>query len=283
MDMPATDDLMATRRCDVALAVKSVRDDAGYSIATYRLKTSVGPAAYHVATPIAPRFGAAPLVALHGISREADVIRDGFAEAAARRGRVVIAPSFDEKKWRTFQRPTRRARPDIALLEIIEDARDRNHFVGRKVNLFGYSGGGQLAHRFAMLYPHLIASLHVGAAGWYCMPDASLPYPYGVGPAESGADWSRNMSANLASFLELPVNIYVGAEDRNRDDPTLRRNPIVDASQGVHRHARAAAYVASAAASGGAAKFVELEGCGHRFDDCVKIGGLADHVLNCCF
>ncbi|MEL7462653.1 MAG: hypothetical protein AAFN79_01200 [Pseudomonadota bacterium] len=248
---------------------------------TVKTVTSAGPMTYHVVIPERPRTDLAPLLTIHGISREATAVAEGFAERAAREGRIVVAPHFSADAWPVFQRPTRKARPDIALLDLMEEARRFGLFSGREVNLFGFSGGGQLAHRFAMLYPHLVASLHLGAAGWYCMPDAEAAYPYGLGQGrERDRDWSRRMADNLDRFLDLPVSVYVGVEDDDPAAPALRRNPALDAAQGADRRARAAAYVGGMKRAGcRIAELIELPRCGHAFTDCIRFGGLADRVL----
>ena len=70
---------------------------------------------------------------------------------------------------------------DQALIALIERVFDDAGRDPGPVHLFGFSGGAQLAHRFAMLHPHLTAAVYAMAAGWYLLPDESIPYPYGLG------------------------------------------------------------------------------------------------------
>lgn len=253
----------------------------------FHMNTSVGPVEAYLSAPDAGSSNAPPLLALHGISRDAQSVFDAFSEAPNNAGRVVIAPCFEARKWPVYQRITHRNRADIALLELLTSLRAFGVIDGGPADLFGFSGGAQLAHRFAMLYPHMVSSLHVSSAGWYSLPNEDAPYPYGLGaPDEKEQVWRRRMLLGLDVFLRLPISIYVGCDDIGTDEPTLRRNPALDAAQGSSRRARAASYCdalcAAAVVHGGqaAVRHFELPGCGHSFDECVETGGLIDLVLS---
>lgn len=225
------------------------------------------------------------LVCLHGISRDARAIWSAFAPPARRLGSGLVVPHFSGTDWPHFQKIDA-SRPDLALLSALDGAETERGLATGRISLFGYSGGAQLAHRFAMLYPHRIATLHVAAPGWYCLPDESAPWPEGLGRAEDGTD---NRIAVLKrrqvrTFLSLPVRLYVGGEDRLRD-PALRRSPTLDARQGRTRLERAGAYLGAfraAAARHGVTPDISLTvlpGCRHDFTDCVRTGRLAEQVL----
>ncbi|MCF3975085.1 alpha/beta hydrolase [Paracoccus salsus] len=185
-----------------------------------------------------------PLVVLHGISRNADELVELFRPEAERTGRRIVVPHFSEKKWLNFQRPSRSARPDRALLALLSHLAILDPAFAGPVDLFGHSGGAQLAHRFAMLYPHKVGRLNLVAAGWYCLPDTSMAYPYGLGTdATPGSHtWARRHDHNMPAFLRLSVRVFVGTEDTLRD-ASLRQNPGLDRIQGRTRIARAETYV----------------------------------------
>ena len=223
-----------------------------------------------------------PLIALHGISRDARSLADHFAPQAEAAGRIIIVPRFARKPWPVFQRITRRHRPDRALLALVADLRLRNVIGSETVDLFGFSGGAQLAHRFAMLHPEHVADLHLGAAGWYTLPDANAAYPMGFGPSARGDDrWGRRMASGLKAYLDRRINIYVGALDNAPDDQALRRSSELDAAQGTTRLARARHYarvIRDLQTQNGlpaTCALHELPGCSHDFADCAKNGGLA--------
>lgn len=226
--------------------------------------------------------GLPPLVVVHGISRNADDLVDLFRPEAERSGRIVIVPHFAQTPWPHFQRPCRAARPDQALLALLAHLAAIDPMLAGRVDLFGHSGGAQLAHRFAMLYPHKVARLHLVAAGWYCLPDTGMAYPYGLGvDATPGSlTWARRHRQALPAFLRLPVQVYVGTADDQRDD-ALRQSPQLDRGQGPTRIARAETYVArfrAAALANGAIPNIgltRLPGVSHDVVQAIRQGKLA--------
>lgn len=282
-----TEDSTSADHCDrVATLLKC--SGLTSRITKIALTSSAGPISALVAEPLVRADNAPPLLLLHGISRDAEEMFEAFRHEAVDAGRVVIAPEFSKKAWRIFQRITDRIRPDIALLELLTLLRSAGVIDGKPLEVFGFSGGAQLAHRWAMLYPHMVASLHVSSAGWYTLPSTDVQYPYGLGHQEArekNRSWSRCMRKGLEAFLRLPISIYVGAEDCEKEDPALRRNPVLDAAQGCERRMRAAKYrdaILSAALAHNihtSVQFHELPGCGHSFAQCAETGKLTKLVL----
>ena len=253
-------------------------------VTSHRVASSSGTLPARVINP-AGLSGLPPLVVLHGISRNADELVDLFAPVAEKRGRIVVVPHFSEAYWPHFQRPCRAARPDQALLAMLSHlAMIDNAFAG-PVDLFGHSGGAQLAHRFAMLYPHRVGQLNLAAAGWYCLPDTSMAYPYGLGiDAEpTSLPWARRHQQALSAYLRLSVRVFIGLQDSLRDD-ALRKTPQLDRVQGLTRIARAQTYVAhfrKAAQALGITpdiSLTHLPGVGHDVAQAIRDAGLATKV-----
>lgn len=247
---------------------------------------SICPTGVLESTVIAPsRLGSQrPLLALHGISRNAHELSRALAPVAEATGRLVVIPHFVEQQWPVYQRITRRARPDKALLSLLTTLRAMDSKIAGPIDIFGYSGGAQLAHRFAMLYPEAVGDLHLGAAGWYTFPDADVEYPYGIGDStRRPGSWSRLMRSGLNHYLQRRFNVYVGARDTLRGG-ALRQNPLVDAQQGRHRLERARRFVAAVnkrqAAAGipCTARLQILPDCDHSFSTCAARGDLARRV-----
>ena len=248
---------------------------------------SVCPAGVLESTVIVPKtlHSGRPLLALHGISRNAAEVSEALADAAEAAGRVVVVPHFRADSWPVFQRITRRARPDKTLLALLATLRAMDTSFQGPVDCFGFSGGAQLAHRFAMLYPEAIGDLHLGAAGWYTLPDTTVAYPYGMAECrEKPESWSRLMRSGLRAFLQRRITVYVGEEDTRRD-ASLRQNSLVDERQGLNRRERAWRYVGCVNERQAAlglpctAELQLLPGCDHDFATCAARGDLAQRVL----
>jgi pimeloyl-ACP methyl ester carboxylesterase len=237
-----------------------------------------------LAVPERPDADAPPLVAVHGVRRDARGQATGFAPAAATAGRLVIAPCFAEHLYPGYQRVVTGRRADLALLELLERVGQAGLADTRHVELFGYSGGAQFAHRFAMLYPHRIRRLTLAAAGWYTFPD-DAPYPYGLAPARGTTlAWGPHMRVGLSRFLAIPIRVCVGEYD-NHADALTRRGHGIDRRQGTNRLERARRWVAALHHAGSALgrspdiAFHPLPGCGHDFRSCLRLGGLAEITL----
>lgn len=215
-----------------------------------------------------------PLVAVHGISRNAEEHVEAFAEVAVAQRRLLVAPHFDEVRFDGFQRLARDTEEAVAALwQDVED------FTGRsleRVDMVGFSGGAQFTHRYAMLNPSRVNSQVLVAAGWYTFPSEVDRFPYGI---KRDGRRGRRAAANLADFLAIPTLVLVGALDSHRD-AALRKTPDVDIKQGINRIERASrwscAFLQAATRSGvmPTVQFSMLPSCGHAFDDCVDIGGL---------
>lgn len=261
--------------------ISNLFNDCKASIDRVAMVTGVcvnGPISAYVITPEQPATGA-PLMAIHGISRKAEELVEHFQPEAEANRQVIIVPFFDQDAWPVFQRITAKHRPDLALLTLLNTLRQDRVIGSEPVNLFGFSGGAQLAHRFAMLFPELVNEIHLGSAGWYTLPSPDLPYPLGMGPGPSGGNWHRLMAGSLPRFLNRPIRVYVGAND-TAQDKALRRDPLLNQVQGDTRVERAERYVRLIARRQTemglpvTARLHLLENCVHDFGQCCKEGGL---------
>ena len=220
----------------------------------------------------------APLVCVHGISRNAEEHARAFAAVAARQQRLLIAPYFDEARFDGFQRLV--AGTEQAVENLWRDVESFTGATLAAVDMVGFSAGAQFAHRYALLNPQRVRSQALVAAGWYTFPSERERFPYGI---KREGKRGRRCAQNLLRFLTIPTLVLVGAEDSQRD-AGLRRTPEVDIKQGINRIERASRWtcaVLQAATRAGVAptvQFAMLPGCGHAFDDCVDRGGLVEQV-----
>lgn len=226
-----------------------------------------------------------PLVVIHGIGRCARSQAECFGPRALSHGRLLIAPEFNKPDWPNYQQVVRKGRADLALLGLMNELRISGAWKSSKFELAGFSGGAQFAHRFAMLYPHLVSRLTVASAGWYTFPDSSQ-FPYGLGVRSEGEEnWGPSFRERLDEFLRIPIRVAVGALDCERD-ATTRSSRKLNRQQGVHRVERGRRWCESlqrAAQKRGLPQpdieFVLLPDSRHDFIECIEKGGLGKFVL----
>ena len=80
--------------------------------------------------------------------------------------------------------------------------------------LFGYSGGGQFAHRFAYLHAQRLAALSIGAPGKVTLMDDTLPWWRGL----AGLAALAGQPLALAHLRKLPVQLVIGGDDDQETD-----------------------------------------------------------------
>ena len=229
---------------------------------------------YYVFMPPGAAPGAEPLVLVHGISRNAPELVLRFAELASRQGVPLIAPLFRQEAWGQYQQAhdrKRGLRADLALCDILDDAARRLGLATGRVALFGFSGGGQFAHRFALLHPRRVRACVPVSSGWYTLPDPALAWPLGLkdlpgGPLDPAA-------------AEVPFHLVVGQRDTGSDD-ALRHDPEIDRLQGTDRRSRARSWRRALRAAGWnrAGSLTVLPRTRHNFA-CAHRRGLAATVF----
>lgn len=224
------------------------------------------------------------LVCVHGYTRQPLDHLQAFAPAAARAGFALLLPLFrDSGPHRMYQQlvhPRRGTRSDLPLLQSIDRLAESHSLAAGRIHLFGFSGGAQFVHRLAMLHPQRVASLGIGAAGWYTWPDHEQPWPQGL----AGAPVEGRAAVDLDDFLRLPIALWVGERD-NASDTHLRDDPALNARQGPNRLERAsrwAAAVRERAAQHDIEARVSLDSlpnAGHDFLACHRKAGLGDRAI----
>lgn len=248
---------------------------------TTRLADQGPPLSYRAFVPT--RHGAAdrvavPLVLVHGRSRAVARQFRAFLPTAIARDVALIAPMFAPDRFAGYQSLAGLAGPLAArdaLLAVLDDVWEHLGVATDLIDLVGYSGGAQFAHRFAMLEPTRVRRVVVAAAGWYTYLDPARGFPSGAGPSPlSGA-----RAVDVEAFLRLPVHVLVGERDVERD-AGLRTGAGIDHRQGSHRLTRALRWMdhlEDAAQGRGLmprASFDLLADCGHGFDEAVRRGEL---------
>lgn len=180
---------------------------------------------------------------IHGISRNAEEHLQGFITQAERHEAILVAPLFLKANFPRYQQlgtNVQQERADMAFDHVLHDVHEQLGIPPAPMRMFGFSGGGQFVHRYAMFYPKRVSRMVITAPGWYTFPDPDRKYPYGL---KSTRDWPH-LSFNLEKFLQIPVMVITGEEDDLRDKD-LNKDREIDSFQGLNRVERAERWVAA--------------------------------------
>ncbi|MFT5720538.1 MAG: pimeloyl-ACP methyl ester carboxylesterase [Motiliproteus sp.] len=180
------------------------------------------------------------IVAVHGISRNSTQQIKIYSLLAEKHGLWLLAPEFSEEHFSGYQRLAKNPlspRSDLALNRLLLAYRIERNITDLRVNLCGYSGGAQFAHRYALLHPYNVASLTLVSAGWYTFPNDQQRFPRGL---DKWPLWLGTV--RLKDFLTKPTLVMVGSEDKARDG-SLRTSERLDQDQGINRLQRADTWV----------------------------------------
>jgi pimeloyl-ACP methyl ester carboxylesterase len=221
-------------------------------------------------------------VSIHGISLNARSHAEHFLPYARAHNMVLAAPLFSQDRFSDYNclgLTGKGERSDEQFFRILDDITAVTGVSTEKIYLFGYSAGGQFAHRFALAYPDRVKKLCLGAPGFFTMPDETS-YPLGT----NGLKALLGRAIDLDAFLNIPVCLTVGAKDIHRD-ASLFQSEEVDRLQGLNRNERGLAWfnrIVSLAGERGFHTeylFKTLPGCPHGFEICMSTGHMGDIVF----
>ncbi len=241
---------------------------------------------YFVYVPGSGGVGAPVFVGVHGISRNAEELASMFSTYCERLNVVLVAPYFSQGHSTDYQRLGRSGRgprADAALHSILEEVAWLTGAATARIHLFGFSGGAQFAHRYAMAHPHRVARAVVAAAGWYTFPDARKRFPYGIRASQDLPD----LRFDPEEFLRVPITAIVG--DQDTSTAGVRSTRRVNEQQGQDRIERAKNWVESMQAAARAyhldplVSFESIPGGDHSFANLMESGQLGDRVFAALF
>jgi predicted esterase len=207
----------------------------------HRTIDGMSPMNYFVYVPKSCPDSSKILFTIHGISRNAKEHIQGFSAQAERHETILVAPLFLKENFPRYQQlgtSAQQERADMAFDHVLQDVHERLGIPPTPMRMFGFSGGGQFVHRYAMFYPKRVARMVITAPGWYTFPDPDRKYPYGL---KSTRDWPQ-LSFSLDKFLEIPAMVTIGEEDDLRDKD-LNKSKEIDSFQGLTRVERAERWV----------------------------------------
>jgi predicted esterase len=176
------------------------------------------------------------LVALHGMGGNGSDFSRKLIEHPDRRGWLLVAPSIKYRDWRDPEEVRRDGAEYLPALKatLEELPRQTGLALRERVLLYGFSRGGQAAHRFAFMYPEASRGVAALSSGTYTLPkkqiqrgadEALLRFPYGVADLEQyigkpfdpaavrqvGFWLGVGANDNLASDLPRQWDAYIGS------------------------------------------------------------------------
>ena len=200
------------------------------------------PDSAHQSSPIA--------MVVHGSARDGEYLRNALKPESDRRNAIILMPNFGSAEYSNNyfllgnlfddgENPSVASQNDSSewTYAIIEQLfihfRAEVASKDARYDLVGFSGGGQFAHRFA-LFAHRPQCDRIVAcsSGWYTLPDAASPFPYGLGTTQ------RTSDADVRKALATPLHLAVGSADTDPNSSGLRHTAEADA-QGLNRVQRA--------------------------------------------
>jgi poly(3-hydroxybutyrate) depolymerase len=215
------------------------------------------------------------LVVVHGTRRTAERFRDFFIPLADSLGWIVMAPLFpaaigepnDLNNYKLIKYG--RIRFDEVLLGMLDEVRQRYEIATERFCLWGFSGGGQFAHRFLYLHPGRLVGVSVGAPGAVTLVDDSLPWPYGLDGFSSqfGLDLSRD------DVAAVPVHLFIGAKDTSPAPMRPAHSGPDGGPAWVSRVVALEALRDSIASLGSSVQLDVVPGVGHSAQACIGVSG----------
>ena len=242
---------------------------------------------YFLYIPSRGGSGKPVFVTVHGVKRMAVEHAVEFSAFAELYDVVLVAPLFPKKQFCDYQRLGRQGRgnrADRALHRILNDVSSLTGANINKLYMFGYSGGGQFVHRYAMANPRHAVRIVVAAAGWYTFPDTEVNYPRGVKKAKGLQD----IRFDPSQFLSVPTCVVVGDRDVHRNHE-LNKSARIDRQQGITRLERGKRWIRAMAASARyycldtPYLFKALPRCNHSFIQCMHRGKMGNLVFDFLF
>ncbi|MFI1773323.1 hypothetical protein [Thalassobellus citreus] len=205
------------------------------------------------------------LIVVPGAGRNGDSYRDSWIEASEKYNVLIISPSFPEKDYNygdyhlggvvkdldlskgvSFKKGTNQIHIDEDLIKFNVNLNKENWIFNdfdrvfklvkkatksnqRKYDMFGHSAGGQILHRFVLLYPNSRANRILASnAGTYTLPDYNTNFPFGI----------KNLGINkrdLKKSFKKKLILFLGELDNDSETRgRMLRSKTAD-KQGTNR------------------------------------------------
>ncbi|WP_299428020.1 alpha/beta hydrolase [uncultured Shimia sp.] len=221
----------------------------------------------------AQRANAPVLLLVHGSDRDVEGMAAPFLEG---NDLNVIAPLFPKDVERQdtaddYKFLSESSTDYVALLDAIRgDAQRFLNVPSTDSYLFGFSGGAQFAHRYALFRAETLCGLIVGAPGAVTLLRPDIQW----WPGLAGAEQATGYPPQLAALKRLQISILVGNDDLSQglvDRPAGSRFGSAQSGMaGATRLARCQSLAEDLAQNGCDVSFTVLPDVGHQLAPCAK-------------
>jgi predicted esterase len=188
------------------------------------------------------------LLALHGMGGSGPRMARRLEDCATQHGWVLVAPTMAYRNYMDPEQVRLDGQEDLPRLRELLEALPGWLGVplAEQAFVYGFSRGGQMAHRFALFYPEKVAGVAVVAAGSYTLPrltarlggrEQPLQFPFGVADLQRYAGHPFDARA----LRGVPFWVGVGATDTAREQVPRPWDPYVGSTrvERAERFARA--------------------------------------------
>lgn len=155
------------------------------------------------------------LLALHGTDRDTGACREVFVRLADETGCVVVVPLFpadvdgpDLDGYKYVRHGG--VRYDDVLRAVLDQVGVAYGLDISSIVCWGFSGGAQLAERFALVHPSRVRALALGAPGRVTWLDHRHDWWLGLRDTER----VLGQAVDVEAFVRVPVHVAVGGDDR---------------------------------------------------------------------
>jgi len=187
---------------------------------------------YYLYVPTKFSPGGQVLIVVHGASRTAEDYARAWLEIVEREKLVLVAPVFGQRTFPDYQQLNfAGTRADLYLHAILDEVAQLTSAQVKRFYLYGFSGGGQFSHRYALVHPARLLRVVVGAPGWWSLPDATLDYPLGI---KKSPLVPSEVEFRVDELLRVPLAVVIGEYDTARGQ-SLRQELTIDRLQGRNR------------------------------------------------
>jgi poly(3-hydroxybutyrate) depolymerase len=203
------------------------------------------------------------LVVVHGASRDVQEYAKQFTDFADEKRYIILAPYFppdDRFQQLGIGEKEKTIRFDERLLGLVSEIGGRLNVEQARFDLFGFSAGGQFAHRFLYLHPERLRSVVVASPGTVTIPKERYDWPAGFGDLDDLA----NVRVDLERVRQVRVMLVIGRDDvdddnlRETDEANRFGDTRVERARTLHQEWDDAKI---------GHRYVEIKGLDHRLDD----------------